>query len=119
MTYLTQSIIADDPYMRLRVASAAAQEGCTDNGIDPDVWTLDWRRVWASAPSWDLAWESAIAASPPVADPGKDAGVITDGMITSQIQAMMPFINVSDNVPRLDPYEPTAETIPPPGPRKE
>jgi len=109
MTYLTQSVISDDPYMRLRVASAAAQEGVTEKGIDPDVWTLEWRRVWSASPGWDAAWESAQAQSPPIVDPGKDAGVITDGMILSQVQSMMPFINVSDNKPVISPATATAQ----------
>ena len=100
MSYLTQSIIADDPYMRLRVASAAAQEGCTDTGVDPDAWTLEWRRVWASAPGWDAAWESAQAGSIP--DPGSKPDVITDSMILSQVQSMIPFVMISDNKPQIE-----------------
>lgn len=106
MTYLTQSIIADDAYMRLRVASCAAQEGCTEVGIDPDMWTFDWRRVWASAPDWDAAWESAMAADPPLDEPGKDEGVITDGMITAQVQAMLPFTMVADHKLVVEPVQP-------------
>jgi hypothetical protein len=99
--YLTQSIVADDPYMRLRVASAAAQEGCaTESGIDPDEWTFQWRRVWAAAPGWSDAWESAAAAG--VADPGSDPAVITDAMILSQLQAMQPFTRVADHAPEPD-----------------
>jgi hypothetical protein len=101
--YLTQSIIADDPYMRLRVASCAAQQGVTDVGIDPDEWTRQWRRVWASSPGWDTAWESAKVANPPVQEPGADTGVITDGMILSQVQSMMPFITVESNKPEISP----------------
>jgi hypothetical protein len=103
MTYFTQSVIADDPYMRLRVASAAAQQGVADAGagIDPDSWTLQWRRVWSASPGWDLAWESAQANGIP--NPGMNDGVITDGMILSQVQAMMPFIEVSDNQPEMNP----------------
>jgi hypothetical protein len=98
MTYLTQSIIADDPYMRLRVSSCAAQEGCaTDAGIDPDVWTLEWRKVWSSAPGWDAAWESALVGE--VVDPGKDPGVIPDSMILSQVQAMKPFTTIAEHKP--------------------
>jgi hypothetical protein len=87
--YLTQAIIADDVYMRLRVSSCAAQEGCADVGINPDEWASEWRRVWAAAPGWDLAWESAQAGG--VEDPGKDPGVVTDSMILSQVQTMKPF----------------------------
>jgi len=100
--YLTQSIIADDPYMRLRVSSCAAQQGCaTEGGIDPDHWTLEWRRIWASAPGWDGAWESAQASN--VQQPGSDPGVITDEQILSQVQAMMPFTSVADHKPTATP----------------
>lgn len=102
MTYLTQSIIADDGYMRLRVASCAAQQGCaSDAGIDPDVWTLEWRRVWASAPGWDAAWESAQEAGRD--EIGKWPDVITDLMVLTQVQAMMPFVPVAKPEPEPDP----------------
>lgn len=100
MTYLTQSIIADDPYMRLRVSSAAAQEGVTEVGIDPDVWTSEWRRVWSTAPGWDAAWESALAGGG--VDPGAKPDVITDGMILSQVQSMKPFTLVADHKPVIE-----------------
>ena len=101
--YLTQAIIADDPYVRLRVSSCAAQQGVAGegSGIDPDSWTLQWRRVWASSPGWDVAWESAMASQNP--NPGGDPTVITDAQILSQVQAMMPFIEVEDNQPQMNP----------------
>lgn len=101
MSYLTQSIISDDPYMRLRVASCAAQQGCADAGIDPDAWAVEWRRVWGSSPGWDAAWESAQAGG--ITDPGADPSVITDQMILSQVQAMMPFTHVTDHAPTAEP----------------
>lgn len=87
--YSTQALMADDPYLKARVAQCAAQEGCASAGIDPDEWTTDWRRVWASAPGWDAAWESALASFNP--SPGSDPAVITDGQILGQVQTMMPF----------------------------
>jgi hypothetical protein len=95
--YLTQSAISDDPYMKQRVAQCAAQNGCTDAGIDPDLWTTDWRRVWSASPGWDAAWESALANAeqPPGYQPGMDAAVITDDQINSQVQSMMPFTRVA------------------------
>jgi hypothetical protein len=91
MSYLTQNEIANNRTMLNRVAQAAAQENA---GPDPDRWTYDNRRDWAAAPGWDAAWESFKVAHPPVegeepADPGLDEGVITDGMILSQVQAMI------------------------------
>lgn len=101
MSYLTQSIIADDPYMRLRVASAAAQEGVALTGIEPDAWTVEWRRVWSTAPGWDAAWESAQAGG--VADPGSDPAVVTDAQILSQIQTMKPFRSIESYLPTDEP----------------
>jgi len=102
MSYFTQAIIADDPYMRLRVSAAAAQQGVAETaGLDPDMWTLEWRKVWASSPGWDAAWESAQAGN--VQTPGMDPGVITDGMILSQVQVMMPFRTVESHKPEMNP----------------
>jgi len=87
--YFTQGLIADDADMRVRVAQAAAQEGVTDEHIDPDIWANEWKRVWASAPGWSDAWESALAGDNP--RPGADPAVITDGQILAQVQGMKPF----------------------------
>lgn len=93
MSYLNQSAMANNAAMLERVAQAAAEEGKPD----PDTWTRDNRRTWASAPGWDDAWASALASHPPPApgepfvgvyDPGSDEAVITDGMILSQVQSM-------------------------------
>jgi hypothetical protein len=89
MGYLTMSRIGDDPFMRARVASCAAEQGCADAGIEPDVWALVWRRAWGAAAGWDAAWESALANGNTA--PGLDPAVITDGQILSQVQDMMPF----------------------------
>lgn len=83
MSYLTQSHIAVNPAMQARVAQAAASEGI-DN---PDYWMNSLSRTWAAAPGWDAAWESYLVAHPD-GDPGSDEGVITDGMILSQVQSM-------------------------------
>ena len=56
MSYLTQNEIAENRSMLNRVAQAAAQENASP---DPDRWTHENRRTWASAPGWDAAWESA------------------------------------------------------------
>ena len=90
MSYLTQDEIANNRAMTARVAQAVAQEENIPPP-DPDRWTYDNRRYWSAAPGWDDAWESYRAAHPddPEADPGSDEGVITDGMILSQVQAML------------------------------
>jgi hypothetical protein len=86
MSYLIQGDIAGSTTMLTRVAQAAAEHGNTD----PDTWTYTHRRTWAAAPGWDDAWESALVSHPddPEYDPGADEGVITDGMILSQVQSM-------------------------------
>ena len=95
--YLTQSDIANDRSMQARVTLAAAEQGCADAGIRPEVWSSDWRFVWASAPGWDDAWESALAGGIP--EPGADPAVITDGQILSQVQSMMPFHYIGSPAP--------------------
>jgi hypothetical protein len=86
VSYLTQNEIAENRAMTNRVAQAAASE---DKSADPDRWTYENRRDWASAPGWSEAWESAKVAHPePDYDPGTDEAVITDGMILSQVQSM-------------------------------
>lgn len=97
MTYLVQDEIARNEAMNSRIAQAAASEGIVDN---PDSWVFNTRRVWAAAPGWDGAWASYKVSSPG-ADPGKNEGVITDAMILSQVQAMIP-----------PPPEPTAVPTP-------
>jgi hypothetical protein len=101
VSYLTQSTIADDSWMRLRVSSCAAQQGCAAQGIDPDTWAWVWRRVWSASPGWDAQWESALARedNPPDYEPGRDGAVISDGQILSQVQGMMPFVLVADVEP--------------------
>ena len=86
MSYLTQNEIAENRSMLNRVAQAAAQE---DKSGDADRWTHENRRDWAAAPGWSEAWESAKVTHPEDDyDPGSDEGVITDGMILSQVQSM-------------------------------
>lgn len=89
MGYLTQDAIANNVSMLNRMAQAAASEGVPGN---PDNWVSDRRRQWAAAPGWDAAWESALVSHPDDSeyDPGADEGVITDGMILSQVQSMNP-----------------------------
>lgn len=84
--------------MQARIAQCAAQQGCaTDAGIDPDMWTKEWCRVWSASPGWDSSWESALARpdNPPGYQPGMDSAVIEDQSILSQVQSMMPFTRVT------------------------
>jgi hypothetical protein len=84
MSYLTQNDIANNRAMLDRTAQAVAEEAL---GVDPDRWAYENRRTWAAAPGWDDAWDSFLVTNPD-ADPGIEAGVITDGMILSQVQSM-------------------------------
>jgi len=94
VSYLTQNEICNNRAMLDRVAQAGAQEKVD---TDPDRWAYVHRRTWSAAPGWDAAWESAQVSHPddddpdtPPYDPGSDEGVITDGMILSQVQSMSP-----------------------------
>lgn len=85
-SYLAQNEIAFDIYMVGRVAQAATTE---KPEVNADEWTRENARIWAAAPGWDAAWQSARVAHPePEYQPGKDEAVITDGMILSQLQSM-------------------------------
>jgi hypothetical protein len=101
-SYLAISEIASDQRMTERLNAAATQQehlGAVDfhyaNTAAPysaQVWVHDYRYVWASSPGWGAAWDSALAAHPPATEPdyepGRDPGVITDGMILSTVQAL-------------------------------
>ncbi len=67
-----------------RLAAAAATEKAAG---DPELWVAEHRYDLATAPGWDAAWASAVASDNE--DPGADPGVITDGMILSQVQALL------------------------------
>ena len=92
MSYLTQNKIAGNAAMQARVAQCVAGEVDNDAGIDPDTWALQQRRFWAAAPGWDAAWESSLASHSDndQYDPGRDAGVVTDGQILSEVQGLLP-----------------------------
>lgn len=118
---MTQAVMAENLYMRMRVASSAAKQGCTDRGIDPDEWSRVWRKVWSGAEGWDTKWEEAQAELVPSSDPmnapapltgpvgqvvidiGQDPDVITDQMIDDQVALMTPFIMVEANKPEVNP----------------
>ncbi len=85
----TISVIANDPLFTQRLNAGAAQQ---DVPGDPVAWVWNNRYDIASAPSWAAAVDSWLAANPG-ADPANgwatDPAVITDGMIISQLQAMI------------------------------
>ena len=82
MSYLTQATMEADAFLRSRITAAAADEG----DADPVAWLLGNSWAVVVAPGWDDAWESAVAGD--VENPGADPGVITDGMILAQVQAV-------------------------------
>jgi len=89
MSYLTQSTISVDPTMIIRVTQCAACEAIHQ----PDAWARSNGPIWAAAPGWDAAWESALVAHKNDDDyqPGADETVITDIMILTQVQLMAPL----------------------------
>jgi hypothetical protein len=75
--------MAVDNQLIQRVQASAAQE----QPGNPWLWTADRMLNIAAAPGWDAAWASAVASGNP--EPGKDPAVITDGMILTQVQALV------------------------------
>ena len=93
--YLSISEIANDKNMNERMRAAATQQTHLGNApliTDAIRWVGDNMYLWASSPGWGAAWDSALAAHPPETEPdyepGRDAGVITDGMILATVQAL-------------------------------
>jgi hypothetical protein len=82
VSYLTVSRIAADQFMRLRCGACAAVERIPD----PENWSFRNSLLLSAQPGWSEAWESALAAGNE--QPGKDAAVITDGMILAAVQAV-------------------------------
>jgi hypothetical protein len=93
-SYLSISEIATDQWMRERMLAASTQQSYLGNAplIQPTVfqWVDNNRYVWASAPGWGAAWDSALAGHPddPAYEPGRDPAVITDGMILATVQQL-------------------------------
>lgn len=82
MSYWDVATMAGNSDLTLRVQACAA----TENIDDPYTWAADHMLDLASQPGWSEAWASAVASNNPA--PGRDAGVITDGMILSAVQAL-------------------------------
>ena len=83
MAYIDVHAMTTNGSLHGRLAAAAATEHLAG---DPERWVNEHRYELASAPGWGDAWASAVAAE--IEDPGADPGVITDGMILSQVQAI-------------------------------
>lgn len=82
MSYLTQSRLADDINIRVRVTACVAREGVES----PEAGAYEQRWRLSAQPGWDAAYAYAIAIGSE--EPGLDEAVITDGMILSAAQAL-------------------------------
>jgi hypothetical protein len=91
--YLAISEIANDEHMTERLNAAVTQQQHLE-AIDLGKYATSPYNLtaWVASPGWGGAWESALAAHPPDAEPdyepGKDPAVITDGMILATVQAL-------------------------------
>lgn len=83
MSFDSVADVSESGSLRRRVTACVAQEG----QADPDIWAYDNRWGYAAAPGWGAAFASAEAGGNP--DPGAAEDVITDGMILTQVQAML------------------------------
>jgi hypothetical protein len=84
MAYWDIAEMALDAQLIMRVQACAAQEPSL---TQPQAWVAQHMLQITAAPGWDAAWASAIAGG--IVDPGKDAGVITDGQILAQVQSVI------------------------------
>ena len=98
--YLAIAAIAQDEYMNERMRACVTQEayqGHIPLGVnDAPQWVASNAYVWASAPGWGAAWQYALDSNPsadPPYEPGKDDAVITDGMILSAVQSLIPSLS--------------------------
>jgi len=82
MTYNDVAEMTADFSLIRRLTAGAASESIEA----PEQWVQEHKWELTSQPGWSEAWASAVAGENP--DPGKDEGVITDGMILSGIQAV-------------------------------
>lgn len=93
MSYWDIAVMAADTELLRRVTACAAQEEVEG---DPYTWAADHILLLAAEPGWAEAWAYAIAAGNET--PGRDPGVISDGMILSAVQGM-----VISNLPASQP----------------
>ncbi len=84
MAYIDVYAMTGSGSLHGRLSAAAATEHASG---DPELWVREHRYQLVSAPGWGDAWASAVASENE--DPGADPGVITDGMILSQVQAIL------------------------------
>lgn len=83
MTYWDQADLSEDADLRRRVVACAALEGITE----PEAWAHRYRWELSAEPGWAQAYTYAVGAGKE--RPGRDASVITDGMILSAVQVLI------------------------------
>lgn len=81
MSYNSIAEMARNNALRERIAACASAEGVT---IQPTRWADENQWFLAASPGWAAAWASALASNNEA--PGRDEGVITDGMILASVQ---------------------------------
>jgi hypothetical protein len=85
MGYWEIAEMAQDLDLAARIQAAAAQEITDDRS--PYAWQAENMLDLCASPGWDAAWSSAAAGGNEA--PGRDPGVITDGMILSAVQSIL------------------------------
>lgn len=94
MSYLTQTHIAANPVLQLRVAQCAASEGIPD----PRFWAQENMVHLAATDGWAAAFAGSTAE-----DPGADEAAVTDAMILAAVQQIIPAETPPEPLP--DPAE--------------
>jgi hypothetical protein len=82
MSYWDVSQMSQNSDLAARVCACASQEGKPD----PQAWAWNHMLQLAASPGWEQAWASAGASGNEA--PGRDPGVISDGMILSAVQPL-------------------------------
>jgi len=89
VSYLSIVEMAGSPSLASRITAAVAEEGFAGDAqefVRLNIWTI------VAAGNWDAAWDSARATASVNVNPdtGMRDDVITDGMILSVVQPMIP-----------------------------
>lgn len=88
MSFLTIVRMVQSSMLNQRCVACTAQELQTND--DPVTWVA--QNIWliCASPGWSEAWASADAGAGTQGDWGADEAVITDGMILSAVQPLVP-----------------------------
>lgn len=88
MSYLTQSLMARDYGLIMRIAACAATEGITDR---PESWADDRRILFMASDGWASAYSSCECEKP-----GECETSITDGMILAVVRDVIAAVAVPE-----------------------